>query len=246
MTVRYLNCGDTAFSVQFGTTIEPAINAKVMGLHAAIKAEKVAGRLAGLVETVPSFRALLVHYDPLSTSRAKLEHAIGRLVEQRHVAASVGRRWLIPCCYDDPELAPDLPDVASRTGLSVEEVIVLHTGSMFTVYVIGFMPGFPFMGGLPKSLELPRRSQPRVNVPQCSVAIALGMTGVYPWQSPGGWHLIGRTPVLMFDCRRPEPSLLGPADRVRFRRVSRAEYQELSDQQRNEALDILRFREAPA
>lgn len=243
MSVKYLSCGDTAFSVQFGTTIDAATNAKVMGLHAAIKVEKAAGRLAGLVETVPSFRALLVHYDPLATSRAELEPVIDRLVATRHTAATIGRRWLIPCCYDDPELAPDLNDVAARTGHSTEEVVALHSGTTFAVYVIGFMPGFPFMGGLPKSLELPRRKQPRLNVPRSSVAIALNMTGVYPWESPGGWHLIGRTPLYMFDQRRAEPSLLGPADRVRFRRIARSEFDTLSGRQREGTLDVRKFRE---
>jgi KipI family sensor histidine kinase inhibitor len=244
--VRYLSCGDTAFSVEFGTAIEPAINAKVMGLHVAIKAEAAAGRLPGVVETVPSFRALLVHYDPLRTSRAALEPAIDRLVAQDRSAMAVGRRWRIPCCYDDPEFAPDLPEVAERTRLTAKEVVALHSGVAFSVYMIGFMPGFPFMGGLPKALELPRRQQPRVAVPQSSVAIALVMTGIYPWESPGGWHLIGRTPLLMFDPRRAEPSLFGPADRVRFQAVSRAEFDALAARQKGGTLDTARFREAPA
>jgi KipI family sensor histidine kinase inhibitor len=244
VSVKFLSCGDTAFSVQFGTTIDPVINGQVMGLHAAVKAEKAAGRLTGLVETVPSFRALLVHYDPLSTSRAELEQAIGDLAAQGHVAATQGRQWQIPCCYDDRELAPDLPEVAERTGHGIEEVIALHTGTVFSVYVIGFMPGFPFMGGLPKSLELPRRKQPRLSVPQSSVAIALNMTGIYPWDSPGGWHLIGRTPILMFDARRAQPSLLGPADRVRFRRIASEEYRTLAANQHAGSLDVAVLQEA--
>ncbi len=244
MGVRYLSCGDTAFSVEFGTTIEPAINAKVMGLHAAIKAEAAAGRLPGVVETVPSFRALLVHYDPLSTSRSALEPAIDALVAQGRSATAVGRRWRIPCCYDDPAFAPDLPEVAERTQLTAKQVIARHSGADFTVYVVGFMPGFPFMGGLPKELELPRRKQPRVAVPQSSVAIALVMTGIYPWESPGGWHLIGRTPLRMFDPRRAQPSLFGPADRVRFRPIGRAEFDALAAQQAAGTLDAAAFREA--
>lgn len=244
MGVKYLSCGDTAFSVEFGTAIEPDINARVMGLHAAIKAERAAGRLAGVVEAVPSFRALLIHYDPLTTSRAALEPAVAELVAQDRRATAIGRHWLIPCCYDDPELAPDLPDVAERTKLTAEQVIGLHSGAEFTVYVVGFMPGFPFMGGLPKELELPRRKQPRLAVPQSSVAIALVMTGIYPWESPGGWHLIGRTPLRMFDPRRAEPSLLGPADRVRFRRIDRVEFDALAAAQQAGTLDVARFREA--
>ncbi len=243
--VRHLNCGDTAFSVEFGTAIDPAINAKVMGLHAAIKAAAAAGRLPGVVETVPSFRALLVHYDPLRTSRVALEPAIDALAAQGRSATTEGRRWRIPCCYDDPELAPDLPEVAERTRLTASQVVALHSGAEFTVYVVGFMPGFPFMGGLPKALELPRRKQPRVAVPQSSVAIALVMTGIYPWESPGGWHLIGRTPLQMFDPRRAQPSLFGPADRVRFRAIARAEFDALASQQKAGTLDAATFFEAP-
>lgn len=241
MGVKYLSCGDTAFSVEFGTAIEPALNARVMGLHAAIKTEAAAGRLPGLVETVPSFRALLVHYDPLRTSRSELEPAIDALVRECRTATASGRKWRIPCCYDDDEFAPDLPDVAARTGLDPERVIVLHTGAEFFVYMIGFMPGFAFMGGLPKALELPRRQQPRVSVPQGSVAITLALTGIYPWNSPGGWHLVGRTPVLMFDTRRPDPSLLAPGDTVYFRRTGRGDYDALAAEQAAGPLDVAQF-----
>lgn len=245
MGVRFLSCGDTAFSVEFGTTIDPAINARVMGLHVAVKAEAAAGRLAGVVEAVPSFRALLIHYDPLRTSRAALQPQIEALVAQDHSATAEGRHWTIPCCYDDPQLAPDLAEVAERAKLTSEQVVALHSGAEFRVYVVGFMPGFPFMGGLPKALELPRRQQPRIAVPQSSVAIALVMTGIYPWQSPGGWHLIGRTPLRMFDPRRAEPSLLAPADRVRFRRIARGEFDALVAEQQAGTLDVSRFRRAP-
>jgi len=239
--VRYLSCGDTAFSVEFGTAIDPALNARVMGLHAAIAAAVAAGGLPGVVETVPSFRALLVHYDPLRTGRAELEPAIDALVREGRTATASGRRWRLPCCYDDPEFAPDLADVAARTGLDTQRVIDLHAGAEFAVYMLGFMPGFAFMGGLPKALELPRRQQPRVSVPQGSVAIALSLTGIYPWASPGGWHLLGRTPVLMFDTRRPEPSLLAPGDGVGFRPIRRGEYDALATAQAAAPLDVAQF-----
>ena len=245
MGIRYLSCGDTAFSVEFGTAIDPALNAQVMGLHAAVKTEAAAGRLPGLVETVPSFRALLIHYDPLSTSRAALQPQIEALVAQNRSATALGRQWLLPCCYDDPEFAPDLPEVAETTKLTPERVVAAHSGAEFTVFVVGFMPGFPYMGGLPKALELPRRKQPRVAVPQSSVAIALGLTGIYPWKSPGGWHLIGRTPLQVFDPRRPEPSLLAPADRVRFRRIGRQEFEALARAQADGTLEIASLRRGP-
>lgn len=237
MSVRYLDCGDTAFSVEFGSIIAPDINARVMGLHARIAAERAAGRLAGVVETIPSMRALMVCYDPLAASRRALQPAIEALVAGGLEAAAPSRRLEIPCCYDDPEFAPDLPEVAERTGLTTEAVIGGHLASDFHVYVLGFMPGLAYIVGLAKKLELPRRSQPRVRVPRSSVAIAMNMTTIYPFDSPGGWHLLGRTPLWMFDQRRPQPVLLAPGDTLRFRRVSRAEYDTIAAQVEAGTLD---------
>jgi KipI family sensor histidine kinase inhibitor len=224
MTVQFLSCGDTAFTVQFGDAIDPAINGRVMGLHAAIKAEQVAGRLGGVVETVPTIRSLMVIYDPLATSRAELQPAIEGLIAHGLDTGGEVRHVHIPCCYDDPDFAPDLAEAARSTGLSVEAVIERHLRSVFKVLFLGFMPGLAYMGGLDPALRLPRRTTPRVRVPQSTVAIAMEMTTIYPWESPGGWHLIGRTPVLMFDARRPQPVTLQPGDEVRFQRIDRGVY----------------------
>jgi KipI family sensor histidine kinase inhibitor len=237
LAVRYLSCGDTAFSVEFGSSITPAFNARVMGLHARIAAEREAGRLKGVVETVPSMRALLVCYDPLATSRAELQPAIEALVAHGLESATASRTLSIPCCYDDPEFAPDLGEVAQRTGLTAEAVIEGHVGADFHVYVLGFMPGLAYVVGLPKELELPRRTQPRVRVPRSAVGIAMNMTTIYPFDSPGGWHLLGRTPLRMFDQRRAQPVLLAPGDRLRFRRIGRAEYDAIAAQAEAGTLD---------
>lgn len=246
MSTRFLDCGDTAFSVEFGSTIAPEINARVMALHGAIAARRAAGRpgsaLAGVVETVPSMRALLVIYDPTATTRAALQPEIEALLTGGQAAAVKSRRLTLPCCYDDAEFALDLADVAQRTGVSPEEVIRLHLASEFRVYVVGFMPGLPYLVGLAKELYLPRRASPRVRVPAQSVAIATEMTVVYPFESPGGWHLIGRTPVSMFDARRgAEATTLAPGDTVRFRRISRAEYDSLAAEAERAPFDIARF-----
>lgn len=221
MSVRYLSCGDTAFSVEFGNEISPEINGRVMALHAAVGQATRAGELAGIVETVPSMRALMVCYDPLSTSRAELEPAIESLIARGLPTDARSRQVTIPCCYDDPEFAPDLAEVAERTKKKVEEVIAAHLASHFKVYVLGFMPGLAYIAGLEPSLALPRRSQPRVRVPRSSVAIAMDMTTIYPFESPGGWHLIGRTPLWMFDQRREQPVFLAPGDRLSFQRIDR-------------------------
>ncbi|HZP98977.1 MAG TPA: 5-oxoprolinase subunit PxpB [Reyranella sp.] len=228
VSVRYLSCGDTAFSVEFGNEISPAINGQVMALHAAIGAAKASGKLPGVVETVPSMRSLMVCYDPLATSRAELQPRIGKLLEGGLSAAARSRRVTIPCCYDDPEFAPDLEDVAQRTKRTPEQVIAAHVASSFKVYVLGFMPGLAYIAGLEQSLYLPRRSQPRVRVPRSSVAIAMDMTTIYPFESPGGWHIIGRTPLWMFDQRREQPVFLAPGDSLSFERIDRKTYDRIA------------------
>jgi KipI family sensor histidine kinase inhibitor len=237
VSVRYLSCGDTAFTVEFGNEISPSINGQVIALHAAIGAAKAASRLAGVVETVPSMRSLMVTYDPIATSRAELQPEIEALIARGLSAGMKGRRVRIPCCYDDPEFAPDLADVAKRTKKTPEQVIAGHLASAFEVYALGFMPGFAYMAGLQPDLYLPRRSDPRVRVPRSSVAIAMGMTIVYSFETPGGWHLIGRTPLWMFDQRREQPVFMAPGDSVSFERIDRRTFDRMSRQVEAGTLD---------
>ncbi|MGE5150672.1 MAG: 5-oxoprolinase subunit PxpB [Rhodospirillaceae bacterium] len=228
MSVRYLSCGDTAFSVEFGNEISPQINGQVMALHAAVGQARADGSLAGLVETVPSMRALMVCYDPLATTRRELEPQIDALIARGLATDATSRKVRIPCCYDDPDFAPDLAEVAERTKKTPEQVIAAHLGSAFKVYVLGFMPGLAYIAGLEPSLYLPRRAQPRVRLPRSTVAIAMDMTTIYPFESPGGWHLIGRTPLWMFDKRREQPVFLAPGDSLTFERISRAQYDSIA------------------
>jgi KipI family sensor histidine kinase inhibitor len=228
LNVRYLSCGDTAFTVEFGNEVSPDINGRVIALHAAIGRARGAGQLAGLVETVPTMRSLMVTYDPLLTSRATLQPAIEGMIAHG-LATEVSRRDVtIPCCYDDPDFAPDLKEIAKRTGKSAEQVIAGHLASAFKVYHLGFMPGLAYIVGLDQSLVLPRRAEPRVRVPRSSVAIAMDWTTIYPFESPGGWHLIGRTPLWMFDQRRERPVFLAPGDRVSFRRIDRPTFDRIN------------------
>jgi KipI family sensor histidine kinase inhibitor len=224
VSVRYLSCGDTAFTVEFGNEISPEINGRVMALHAAIGQAAANGALPGVVETVPTIRSLMVSYDPLTTSRASLEPEIDALIARGLPAEAASRQVSIPCCYDDPDFAPDLAEVAERTKKTPEQVIAGHLASPFKVYVLGFMPGLAYVAGLDPSLYLSRRAQPRVRVPRSSVAIAMDMTTIYPFESPGGWHLIGRTPLWMFDKRREQPVFLAPGDRLSFRRIDRRSF----------------------
>ena len=237
MSVRYLSCGDTAFTVEFGNEISPQINDQVMALHAAIGAAKAAGKLAGVVETVPSMRSLMVTYDPMAISRADLQPRIDTLIAGGLKTGLKSRRVTIPCCYDDPEFAPDLEEVAERAKKTPEQVIAAHLASAFKVYVLGFMPGLAYIAGLDQSLYLPRRPEPRVRVPRSSVAIAMDMTTIYPFESPGGWHLIGRTPLWMFDQRREQPVFLAPGDSLAFQRIGRKTYDRIARQVEAGTLD---------
>lgn len=221
-TLRIIDVGDTAFSIEFGDGIDPVTNGRVMGLRQAVLEEMAQGHLTGLVETVPSFRALLIQYDPLQTCRSDLEGQI------RTLAATCGqgqdgkgRTWTIPVCYD-ADLGEDLDELAQSAGIPRQQVMDLHMQAEFRVYMLGFMPGFAYLGGLPPLLRRPRRAAPRLKVPAGSVAVADALCAVYPWESPGGWHLIGRTPVKFFDLERQPTILLAPGDLVRFRAVSRA------------------------
>ncbi len=211
MTVRFLSVGDRALTVEFGDAIDHELSRKVLRLDRVIRAE----RLSGVVETVPTFRSLTLHYDPATTSRAELERTITGLLDRRDTSAAVARLWRIPVCYSG-EYAPDLDDVSRRTELSTDDVVDLHSRVRYHVYMLGFLPGFPYMGDLPPQLALPRRADPRVRVPAGSIAIATTLTAIYPYDSPGGWHLIGATPIRFFDPARDPPSLLAAGDAVEF------------------------------
>jgi inhibitor of KinA len=220
--VRFLPAGDKALLVEFGETIERALSERVLRLAERIKEL----RLNGVIETLPTFRSLLVRYDPLQTSGATLENEISAHLEDAGSAHDEVRLWHIPACYDR-RCAPDLDEVAERTGLTSDEVVVRHSGTRFLVYVVGFAAGFPYMGDLPSELVLPRRADPRVRVPAGSIAMATTLTGIYPLESPGGWHLIGAAPIRLFDPNWERPALLRPGDFAKFEPVDFAEYERI-------------------
>lgn len=219
---RFLTSGDTALVVEFGTAIDRHVSALVLALAERIEA----AAMDGIVETVPTFRSLMIHYDPLRIRQAPLRERLTELLQDLNPSETAGRLWRIPACYD-PSLGPDLEEVAGRKGLSIPEVVRLHTSSTYHVYMLGFLPGYPYMGGLPSELVLPRRENPRIKVPAGSLAIAMSMAAVYPLESPGGWHLLGRTPVPVWDLRRDPPALLKPGDKVQFVPISLDRYEEL-------------------
>jgi KipI family sensor histidine kinase inhibitor len=209
--VRFLSAGDRALVVDFGDHIDRALSEEVLRLAASLRADE----LPGVVEMTPTFRSLMVHYDPLVTSRTVLEGAIASLLDREPGPRAAATLWRVPVCYED-EFAPDLAEVARLTGLMPDDVVTLHSMVRYHVYMLGFLPGFPYMGDLPAALALPRRADPRVRVPAGSVSIATSLTAIYPYESPGGWHLIGTTPVRLFDIERTSPALLAPGDAVLF------------------------------
>ena len=233
MTVRFLPCGDTALTVEFGERIDRGVSETVLRLTARVRE----ATFPGVVETVPTFRSLTVHYDPLATSAAILIPGIGALVDGARDEAVPSRLWRIPACYATNH-APDLADVARRTGLSTDEIIRLHGGIRFHVYMLGFAPGYPYMGDLPAAMALPRRTDPRTRVPAGSIAIAGTMTAIYPVESPGGWHLIGATPIRLFDARRSRPALFKPGDAVRFEPIGAREFAAIQADVARDAYDV--------
>ena len=219
MKVRFLASGDRALVVEFGDRIERALSNDVLRLDASLRSS----RLPGVVETVPTFRSLMVHYDPVATTCADLERAIASLLDRRPDPRATTILWRVPVCYEG-SFAPDLGDVANRTGLAPGEVVALHSAPRYHVYMLGFLPGFPYMGDLPHELVLPRRADPRLRVPAGSVSIATTLTAIYPYESPGGWHLIGVTPIRLFDPARSRPALLAPGDNVQFEPIDPASF----------------------
>lgn len=215
--------GDAAVVVDYGETIDRALSAEVIALDARV----AAARIPGVIEAVPSFRSLLVTLDPLATEPAAVIEALQALTRAAPgEAAGEARVWRLPCCYD-PDLALDLEGVAAQTGLTPDKVVALHADCAHHVYMLGFLPGTPYLGDLPEPLRIPRRAEPRLRLPQGSVATATGLTVIYPVESPGGWSVIGRSPAPLFSLDQAPPALLAPGDTVRFEPISRAEYDRL-------------------
>ena len=217
---RFLPAGDTALVVEFGDRVDRGLSARVLALAQKLEA----AQLAGVVEAVPTFRSLMVHYDPLQTSQRDLQRAIAPLLQGLEAAEIAGRRWRIPACYD-ASLGLDLADVARRAGLDPAQVVERHSQTSQLVYMMGFLPGLPYLGGLPGEFALARRENPRVKVPKGSVAVAMSMSVVYPQESPGGWHILARTPVPLWDMRKTPPAVLAAGDQVTFLPLSLSEYE---------------------
>ena len=218
--MRIIPAGDLALVVEFGNEISTACNDQVRQLNQSIRKSEI----KGIIETVPTFRSLLLYYDPLKITYKKLCKYI-RSVSNKggDMSAKTNRIIEVPVCYGG-QYGEDLVDVAKHVGMSEAEVINIHSGMDYLIYMLGFLPGFPYLGGLDKRLETPRLSNPRISIPAGSVGIGGEQTGVYPIVSPGGWRLIGRTPLKLYDSERENPTLYQAGEYIHFQPIDEAEF----------------------
>ena len=219
MTARVLAAGDAAWLIELPDRIDPDVNTRAIEIARSVEQSHLP-----FTDVVVGYRSVMVYVDPLAAGAEEVEAALVRIAAAPPAAATApGGRLDVPVCYDDP-YGPDLSDVAAFAGCSVAEVIERHLAREYRVYVVGFVPGFAYMARVDPAIAAPRRSSPRLKVPPGSVAVAAGQTGIYPAATPGGWHLIGRCPIKPYDPSRAAPFLFRAGDRVRFRRISAAEY----------------------
>jgi len=211
---RVVPAGDSAILIELGSEIDPAINDRVYALTKAINDVQI----PAVVELVPTYRSLLVSYDPLAARFSELSAQLEDILAKSLASTTESDQPNIielPVVYGGED-GPDLENVAEHAGMSTQDVIEIHSGIDYRVYMIGFAPGFPYLGGLDQRIATPRLKTPRVIVPAGSVGIAESQTGVYPNASPGGWQLIGRTTAKLFDVTSASPSLVTPGSKVRF------------------------------
>jgi KipI family sensor histidine kinase inhibitor len=221
---RILALGDYGMTFEFGDRIDPTIHERVLACMNQLDQEPLPGQL----ECVPTYRSLTVYYDPLLTDGESI--SVGLLEAAARPAGSRQRpakTVIVPVFYDQT-VAPDLEAVALEANVTMEEVVFLHTSVTYRVYMVGFMPGFPYLGLLPQQIALPRLATPRKAVAAGSVGIAGNQTGIYPRASPGGWRIIGRTPICICDLGAARPFLFEPGDQVQFFSIDRAEFHRLT------------------
>ncbi|RLB28673.1 MAG: allophanate hydrolase [Deltaproteobacteria bacterium] len=221
---RFLLAGDRGFLIEFGASIDPEINQKVRQIFLSLERMPI----EGVTEIIPTYRSILIFYDPFRSDPERLKKAI---LERENKLD----KWEIPppeiveiqVAYGD-DFGPDLEFVAQHNNLTPEEVIQIHTSGTYLIYMLGFTPGFPFLGGLSEKIFTPRLEKPRQLVPAGSVGIAKNQTGIYPIDSPGGWQLIGRTPIKLYDPTGSPPILLKAGNYLRFKSISRKDFQEIA------------------
>ena len=233
---RICPLGDAALTVDFGETIDPALNRAVLALEQAV----AAAELPGLIETAPSYRALMILYDPGAISFIALAERLRALLDQADTPHSSGiAAWVVPLAYGRP-YGLDMDELAQRTKLPSRRIRSLHAAAQYTVYMVGFAPGLTYLGGLPPALWVPRRPEPRPPVPAGSVLIGGQQAVIVSVPVPTGWYVLGRTPLRAFDVDRANPFLFRPGDTVRFRPIAPKEFDRLAALPTSELLALAR------
>lgn len=219
--VKFLPCGDSAITVEFGNSIDEQIN---LAVHAFARK---AAELACVCEVVPTYRSATVHYDAANIGFDELIAQLEPIAKSLDVAQSAGEVVEIPVLYGG-EYGEDLAFVAEHNSMTPSEVIKIHSDALYSVYMLGFTPGFPYLGGMNEKIATPRLDTPRTKIPAGSVGIAGSQTGVYPIASPGGWQLIGRTPLNLFNLSAENPFLIQAGQKIKFVPIDEAEFLRLS------------------
>jgi inhibitor of KinA len=231
MSVAILPLGDHAITIRFGDTIDEDINQQALSFSNCLKQQQI----TGVKDIIPTYTSVTVVYDIMTIYKydktisafdymhQQIEKALQHINEYR---TETGKIIQIPVCYD-VSLGIDLKELAAQKNLSVEEIVQLHSSVTYRVYMIGFMPGFPYMGRVNDKIATPRKNSPRKNVVAGSVGIADFQTGIYPFDSPGGWNIIGQTPMMMFNTYHIETCVLKPGDKVNFVPISLREFKQL-------------------
>jgi KipI family sensor histidine kinase inhibitor len=226
---RFLSGGDNAIFVELGDSIAPEVNQRVRNLKLALEKAGV----AGVVESVPAYRSLLVYFNPLKVDVSKIRQTVSHLLQSTTVAELPKPRLIeIPTVYGG-EFGPDLELVARHNNLSPAEVVRIHGSARYLIYMLGFMPGFPYLGGMSPEIATPRKTTPRLKIPAGSVGIAGNQTGIYPAESPGGWQIIGRTPLELFHPDQEPPSILQAGDYLSFVSITAEEFAGIKEAVRN-------------
>lgn len=223
--IKILTAGDASLLIEFGREISPEINAKITATVQLMKEQHI----EGVVDIIPAFCSLLINYDPRVLSYDELSKRMKRLLNMEIKAGESRRRvFEIPVCYGG-KYGPDLANIAEHAGLTEEEVVKIHSSRDYLIYMLGFLPGFCYLGGLDERIHTPRLANPRLKINAGSVGIGGSQTGIYPLDSPGGWQLMGMTPVKTYDPDREVPILLSAGDYIRFIPVDEEEYMRIKE-----------------
>ncbi|WP_125153158.1 5-oxoprolinase subunit PxpB [Clostridium rectalis] len=232
---KYLIAGDKGVILEFGQEINENINNKVRSMNIAINTSSI----EGIIEIIPTYRSILIQYNPLIISIENLISQLKKIyINIENIALPSPNIIEIPTIYGN-QYGPDIEFVAWHNNITEDEVIKLHSSVDYLIYMLGFTPGFTYLGGLPKELETPRLSTPRTKIPAGSTGIAGKQTGIYPIESPGGWQLIGKTPLRLYDSNRKPPIVLNPGDYLRFVPIDEKDYKRILELIENDNYEII-------